>query len=202
MFLQLICCPTEAIFPKCSQLVQQYFECKHLKMIPYDINKLNNSKPSVPVTWKRYIRDPSVANNSLNESFYEEQLGDMGFSDGLDLIWQIYESTWLNCTNYNKVDEKNELCKCVAFNTFDDWIRIVALFRNAKFYSQVKQVMTDFFDNYDIDRDPKLYTSADSSVKTFCNLHFYNYLEFIRTNRRVQTCIGANNRFVSFFFIL
>ena len=56
-----------AFFDKCPQLVQQYYECQHLTMLPN-----NSSTTNTLTSWKKHVRDISKSRNSLNESFYKQ----------------------------------------------------------------------------------------------------------------------------------
>ena len=65
---------------QCVDLVQQYFQCKYLKMIS-NINNRGNNYSSIP--------DPSIAKNQLNETFYQNQnLSKMTFDQAMQFFWK------------------------------------------------------------------------------------------------------------------
>lgn len=180
---------TSAFFDKCPQLVQQYYECQHLTMLP---NNSSTTTSNTLPSWKKYVRDLSKSRNSLNESFYKQQLGKMNLSDALDLIWTIYISS-RNC-------QKNieSSCKCLAFETFDEAKIIEDFFHHGKksFYEQTKKVIVDFFSDYQIEKDLE-FNKKNTALESFCNRYISPYYESIYTNKEIKLCMNETNRAVS-----
>lgn len=178
---------TNAFFDKCPQLVQQYYECQHLTMLPNNSNT-TNTFPS----WRKYVRDLSKSRNSLNESFYKQQLGKMNLSDALDFIWTIYMSS-RNC--------ESESCKCLAFDTFDEARLVEDFFHHGKkfsFFEQTKQVIIEFFKDYHIEnRDSVYHKTKNTALESFCRRYFHSYYEIIYTNKEIKMCLNQTNRPVS-----
>lgn len=76
--------------------VKQYYECKKLKMI-ITSDLLGD---------EYYYPDPSVRDNSLDDSFYKSlRLDTMSFDDSMDLLRGIYGELDEKCTS--------EFCECV-----------------------------------------------------------------------------------------
>lgn len=76
--------------------VKQYYECKNLKMIV--ISDLLGAE--------YYYPDPTVRDNSLDDSFYKSlRLDTMSFDDSMDLLRGIYSELDEKCTS--------EFCECV-----------------------------------------------------------------------------------------
>jgi hypothetical protein len=74
---------------QCANLIQQYYQCKHLKM--------TNSTDSSYLTYgagPAYVPDASIPNNQLTDTFYKSlNLGQMTFDQAMQLFWNIYNET-------------------------------------------------------------------------------------------------------------
>ena len=117
---------------QCVDLIQQYFQCKYLKMISYS-NYSSISYSSLPA----YIPDPSIANNQLNDTFYQSQnLSQMTFDQAMQFFWKIYNET-NNCNS--------SFCVCVSKGVIDKWgPKPSLLFRNNSIFTQMKIILSAF----------------------------------------------------------
>lgn len=204
--LLMVIVKIEAVVPKCPQLIQQYFECRHLRMIPENKNNKNNqtltktrtSAKNSTTGWEKYIRDTSIPGNHLNESFYTEQLDDMNISEAFDLVWTIYEST--RDENCRRQQNTTEFCKCMSFETHEWAPQITTLFGRGRreLYEQVRDIVAEFFDDFEL-FVPRLYTEY-SAVNEFCARSFFNYFEYVRTNPIVRSCVHVSARAVNLKF--
>ena len=114
---------------ECFELVQQYYECKNLVMI--DPNPKNEYK----VPRKAYIPDPSIANNQLNDTFYQSQnLAQMTIDQAMGLFRTIYNETY-NC--------KSAFCNCTK-SVFGIYYQYSPYFLNETTFEQVKIILFDF----------------------------------------------------------
>ena len=121
---------------QCVDLVQQYFQCKYLKMIFNNSNNYSYSSMSYSST-PAYIPDPSIANNQLNDTFYQNQnLSKMTFDQAMQLFWKIYNET-NNCNS--------SFCDCVSKGLIDQHGQKPSLlFRNNSIFTQMKIILSAF----------------------------------------------------------
>ena len=134
----------------CELAVRRYHECKHLKM------KLNG--------WRRYEIDTSIPNNELNESFYNSTLGSATFDTAMDLQRDIYFSvTNLSCST--------ELCRCaraIGIN-YTAEARVGFVFRDEKIYSQFKQAIMEFGDEFVKENFTSIFGHSPIPLESFCS---------------------------------
>ena len=80
------------------ELIRQYYECQNLTMY-YEVSR------------GIYIRDTSLPDNYLDDSFYQRLgLANMTYDQGMNLIRKIYPDT-RNCTT--------RFCNCVSWGFID-----------------------------------------------------------------------------------
>ena len=119
---------------QCANLIQQYYQCKHLKMT-------NSTDPSY-LTYgvgPAYVPDASIRNNTLNDTFYQNlNLGQMTFDQAMQLFWNIYNET-NNCNS--------KFCDCVSKGLIDQTTGGTVAFRNATIYPQMKSILLSFINN-------------------------------------------------------
>ena len=117
---------------ECFELVQQYYECKHLVMV---LDKNNQT----------YIPSTLVPNNILNDAFYKNlNLAEKTFDEAMQLFWQIYNET--NC--------HTEFCKCLSTGIIDYYKggkenKFSLYFRNAINFEQIKIILSDFLERFE-----------------------------------------------------
>ena len=91
---------------QCVNLIQQYYQCKYLKMT--NNTDLSYLKFGIGPA---YVPDASIPNNQLNDTFYKGlNLGKMTFDQAMHLFWSIYNET-NNC--------KSKFCDCVVKGLID-----------------------------------------------------------------------------------
>lgn len=175
---------------QCMDLVQQYYQCKYLKM-----------KKTEKFWGEVYEPDPSIANNALNESFYVgKSVNKMNFDKAMTLFETIYlESD--NCTQ-----SKNEFCECVSLGHIDQHGNYSIYFRNRTNFVNAKKVIKAFVDKF----KPKLLSYGDlqyhwnfyqfstlnlTSLIHFCMEYDYseNRLQYYNTT---YSCFGYDNLMV------
>lgn len=148
----------------------QYFACKNLKMIK-----------TRDALGQYYYPDPSVPNNSLNESFFISQgLNTMNMNQAMNLFKKIYNESDLKfCTG--------SFCDCVNLRFVDNYALI---FRNNTIFQQSQPIITSFVSKnqgnlfsfqsrlkYMFSAGPSLPTLAQFSVNydyTALRISFYN----------------------------
>ena len=122
---------------QCANLVQQYYQCKYLKM--------TNNTDFLYVLYgygPAYVPDASIPNNTLNDTFYQNlNLGQMTFDQAMQLFWNIYNET-NNCNS--------AFCDCVIKGILDQATATPAKinFNNATIYPQMKSILQAFLNKY------------------------------------------------------
>ena len=155
---------------ECFELVQQYYECKNLVMIDpntvpkypnnyiEDPNNLPNDNYNYPP--KTYIPNPSIANNQLNDAFYQSlNLNQMTIDQAMFLFRTIYNETY---------DCNSAFCNCTKTGIIMDYMngeynRYSLYFLNETTLDQVKIILSEF--NTKFQSNMKSY----SSLQTFFN---------------------------------
>ena len=156
---------------ECFELVQQYYECKNLIMIdPNNVAKYPNSYIPDPNNLpydsyyyrpKAYIPDPSIANNQLNDTFYESlNLTNMTIDQAMFLFRAIYNETY-NC--------KSAFCNCTKTGIIMDYMngeynRFSLYFLNKTTMEQMKIILSDF--NTKFQSNMKSYSSLQTFFKS------------------------------------
>lgn len=119
-------------------LIKQYYECKHLKMI-------------VKSDWKGtyYARDESISGNKLNDTFFQNLgLTKMTFDQGMNFIKKIYTDTnkcytlFCNCTSWSFIE---------SFNTTNNNYNVKSYkiyFRNESNFAGIKDILLRFYKEY------------------------------------------------------
>ena len=116
---------------QCANLIQQYYQCKHLKMT----NNTSDSYKNYGIG-PAYVPDASIPNNQLTDTFYKSlNLGKMTFDQAMQLFWNIYNET-NNC--------KSKFCDCVSKGLIDQTTSGTVAFRNSTIYPQMKSILLDF----------------------------------------------------------
>ena len=119
---------------ECFELVQQYYECKHLVMVLDENNQT-------------YIPSTMVPNNILTDEFYKNlNLTEKTFDESMDLFWQIYNETDNYCDS--------KFCKCVSTGIINIYKegkqnRFSLYFRNATNYEQIKIILSEFLEKFE-----------------------------------------------------
>ena len=111
-------------------LIRQYHECR--KLIMY----LNPNGWNGPY----YVRNTSIPNNELNDSYYASKgLDKMTFAQGMTLIRQIYLDT----------QNKSYLSNCTSWGFIDQYnYNFSILFRNASNFAGFKTIIAGFNHRY------------------------------------------------------
>lgn len=110
----------------CFDLVQQYFQCKRLKMVfTEEEGWMPNSK---------------IKNNFLNDTFYKSQnLSRMSLDEGFALIKKIYTET---------SDCESDFCDCVSVESYSqiagEFADFSILFTNSTNFPHVKTIISEF----------------------------------------------------------
>lgn len=122
---------------QCANLIQQYYQCKHLKMT----NNTSDSYKNYGIG-PAYVPDASIPNNQLTDKFYKGlNLGQMTFDQAMQLFWNIYNET-NNCNS--------AFCDCVIKGILDQATATPAKisFNNATIYPQMKSILQAFLNKY------------------------------------------------------
>lgn len=132
--------PNSEAFFHCKRLVRQFYECKHLQMTPVD----NETYSQLSIRFEPYR---SLADNRLNDSFYQDHLGNLSLAQAFDLFWTIYEYGHLNCSSQTNGSGGNELpCKCVSFDDIDSMGKYAKLFRGSReIFDEVKRTIVAMY---------------------------------------------------------
>ena len=114
----------------CFDLVQQYFQCKRLKMVFTEE--------------EGWIPNSKIKNNFLNDTFYQRQnLSRMSLDDGFALIRKIYTET---------SDCESDFCDCVNIESFNEiageFTDFSILFTNSTNFPHVKTIISEFNQKY------------------------------------------------------
>ena len=150
-------------------IIRQYFECQYLEMYL-------SSSDWVPY----YVRNESIPNNQLDDSFYKSKgLDKMTFDQGMDLIRQIYldtqDNSYLsNCTS------KGFIVFCNSAN----------LFRNASNFAGMKTIIAAFNRKYE-----SSLKSLNDSLSVYSNGQAYpSIVKFLMTNEYTGRKLAFYNR--------
>ena len=121
---------------QCADLIQQYYQCKYLKMT----NNTSDSYKTYGIG-PAYVPDSSIPNNQLTDTFYKGlSLGQMTFDQAMQLFWNIYNET-NNCNS--------KFCDCVSNGLIDQaYSPGSVVFRNATIYPQMKSILLAFMNKY------------------------------------------------------
>lgn len=110
---------------QCYMIIKQYYECKHLKMIRGEESG--------------FVPNPNVANNTLDDSFYESTLSEMTVSEALQLVQLILKTarrTGAQC---------NRLCRCMKDTVRQENQEFYpAFFKGPKELSATTQILEEF----------------------------------------------------------
>lgn len=176
---------------ECFELLQQYYECKHLVMINPNNDSNSNFPPST------YIPNPSIPNNQLNDTFFQSlNLAAMNFDQAMNLFRSIYNETF-SCSS--------EFCKCVTTGLIDQYThgkynRFSLFFRNQTNFEQMKIILLAFL----VENQPRLlsndvlesyfalFTHGNQSLPTlvqFCKLYDYTDDRFYYYDSYSYDCV-------------
>lgn len=167
------------VHSECTEIVSQYFKCKHLKMIK---------------SGSYYKPDPTVPDNKLDDAFYRSQgLQYMGIGQAMDLIRNIYRE--------NAECEDPKFCDCVS-NRKRDWTFWVrnssAIFLKNEIVESTKEILADFVDLYRGDLLPYeeiewYYGSSETESPTldrFCIDHEYSFYRIYFYKGQLESCVS------------
>lgn len=168
----------------CFDVLQQYFSCKHLKMIENKGNGL-----------KYWYADPSQKVTKLDESFYSSQgLATWGHEYAMTFLQNIYKQTRPNC--------KSNFCKCVRVGHIDRDGHYSVMFRNAHIYPEAKSIISNFnflMSQYKLS-SAQLQNVWDSSLPTLtklCTMAEYTTKRFEFFSAETKSCITKKDNAVS-----
>ena len=153
---------------ECFELVQQYYECKNLVMIdpnnvtyppsPFVFDFSNKPNSYYNNHSKTYKPDPSIANNQLNDAFYQSlNLTQMTMDQAMSLFRTIYTEIY---------DCNSAFCDCVKTGIIMDYMngeynQYSLYFLNEATLEQMKIILSEF--NTKFQSNMKSY----SSLQTF-----------------------------------
>lgn len=117
---------------ECFDLVHQYYQCKHLKMV--------NKYAEYGFAFK-YKPDSSVPNNALTDKFYQKLTSnEMNFDKAMNLFRKIYTET-NNCSS--------EFCRCVSQQIVDENGKYSMYFRNETIFPHAKKIIEAFIKKFE-----------------------------------------------------
>ena len=173
----------------CSDLIQQYYQCKYLIMV-------KNTSPVFTIygVGQAYIPDASIQNNQLTDTFYKSlNIGQMTFDQAMQLFWNIYDET-------NKCISQ-QFCECMKKSVSDQGVSAL-IFRNPVIFPQMKSIFSAFINKFAANISPysqlvaQFYpTSTSSTINQFC----INYdFSFNRVNYypNAKSCMIKNDPLV------
>lgn len=153
LVLGAICASSPLVNADCSSLINQYYSCRHLKMITF------NTTDEYGIPGVKYFRDYTVENNTLDEEFFSKELDNMDMDEAMKLFKTIFD-TIENCTS--------EFCQCIASGIPDKRFRYGKIFADPTKVEQVKTIIQNFNNKFEItSREPT------NSLEKFCLLYSF-----------------------------
>ena len=159
---------TTGVKSECFELIQQYYECKNLVMIdpnnvtyppsPFIFDASNKPNENYKYPPKTYIPNPSIPNNKLSDTFYQNlNLNQMTIDQAMDLFRSIYNEIY-NCNS--------AFCKCTKTGIIMDYMngeynQYSLYFLNETTLNQIKIILSEFNSKF------KPNMKSYSSLQTF-----------------------------------
>ena len=182
---------------QCYDLIQQYYQCKHLRMVKQTPTLFASILPT------KYKPDLYVPDNELTDRFYRKlNSNDMNFDKAMKLFRKIYTET-NNC--------KSEFCECASLGIIDFSANYSMYFRNEDVFPHAKNIIESFNKKFEskllpfnvLKNEFEFYPYSGqnlSSLIQFCINHDYskNRLSYYKNNFTCES--SAINMLVMFFF--
>ena len=138
----------------CESAVERYLECKHLK-------KRVSESGEIEIDWQ-------APGNSLNSSFLNATLANIGLEEAMDMQREIYlaSSNNSNCSSF--------LCNCIS-RVEDEYIRdtrFAFAFSDENVYAQFKRILLDYANEYGMKNLTwlqKFLMRRSTSLENFCS---------------------------------
>lgn len=187
---------TTFIDAQCVDLVHHYYQCKNLKMVDKTTlkNGINFIYDSFYSYNEIYIPDPSIPNNSFNDSFYKSlKLDEKNFDWAMNIFRDIYIETD-NCTS--------QFCTCMN-KTLSLYKNFKPFFRNEKIFHSMKQIIGSYIRKYNSSLlsyneitkkiKNKLYNKLPSLAKFCINYNYHpSRLNYYKSETKVDSSADLN----------